>query len=93
MNQMEYPLHIFNPKENIKLKRCSTLEIHRLQVALRHIIRIYSVRISKLCMGASLYGIFVFLREFTAHMLIFHSHSALSKYENRLQVFFFIIII
>ena len=59
----------FNQKENTKFKRCSTLEIHRLLVALRHIIRRYSVRISKLCMGGSFYGIFVFLREFTSHML------------------------
>ena len=58
----------FNQKENSKFKRCSTLEIHRLLVELRHIIRRYSVRISKLCMGGSLYCIFVFLREFTSHM-------------------------
>ena len=59
----------FYQKENSKFKRCSTLEIHKLLVALRHIIRRYSVRISKLCMGGSLYGIFVFLREFNSHML------------------------
>ena len=40
-----------------------------LLVALRHVIRRYLVRISKLCIGGSLYGIFVFLREFTSHML------------------------
>ena len=69
LNQMEYFLHIFNQKENSKFKRCSTLKILRLIVALRHIIRRYSVRIRKLCMGGSLYGIFVFLREFPSHML------------------------
>ena len=56
-----------NQKENSKLKRCSTLEIHRLLVALRHIIRRCSVIISKLCMGGSLCGIF--LQEFTSHMM------------------------
>ena len=60
MNQMEYPLHNFNQKENSKFKRCSTLEIHRLLVALLHSIRRYPVRISTLCMGGSLYCIFVF---------------------------------
>ena len=58
-----------NQKESSKFKRCSTLEIHRLLVALRHIKCRYSVRISKLCMGGSLYGVFVFLRECTSHML------------------------
>ena len=58
-----------SPSYFIKFKRFSTLEIHMLLVALRHIIRRYLIRISKLCMGGSLYGIFVFLPEFTSHML------------------------
>ena len=43
------PPSYFNQKENSKFKRCSTLEIHRLLVALRQSIRRYSVKISKLC--------------------------------------------
>ena len=62
------PLYL-NQKESSKFKRCYTLEIHMLLVALRHIKCRYSVRISKLCMGGSLYGIVVFLREFTPRML------------------------
>ena len=89
---MEYLLHIFNEKENSKFKRCSTLEIHRLLVVLRHIIRRYSVRISKLCLGGSLYGIFVLLREFTSHMLYIPitfctKQTQESFYEMRFQVF------
>ena len=84
----------FNQKENSKFKRCSTLEIHRLLVALRHIILRYSVRISGLCMGCSFYGIFVFLRELTSHMLYIPitfctKHIQESCYEIRFQVFNF----
>ena len=85
MNQMEYPIHILNQKENSKLKRCSTLEIHRLLVALRHIIRGCSVIISTLCMGGSLCGIFY--KNSPLICCIFQSHSALSKYKKAAMKF------
>ena len=95
MHQMEYPPSYSYQKENSKFKRCSTLEIHRLLVALHHIIRRYSVRTSKLCMGGSLYCIFVFLRKFTFHMLyipitICAKQIQESCYEIRFQVFIFL---
>ena len=56
-------------KRTANLNDAQFWKIHRLLVALRYIMRRYSVRISKLCMCISLYGIFEFLREFTSHML------------------------
>ena len=67
----------FNKKEN-SFKRCSTLEIYRLLVALRHIIRRLLFRISKLCVGGSFYGFFYFYENSALICCIFQSHSALS---------------
>ena len=85
------PPSYLNQKESSK-KRCSTLEIHRLLAALRHIKCRCSVRISKLCMGGSLYGIVVFLQEFTHHMLYIPITFCIKQiqescYEIRFQVY------
>ena len=78
----------FNKKEN-SFKRCSTLKIFRLLVDIRHIIRRLSFRISKLCMGGSLYGIFYFYENSALICCIFQSHSALSKYRKTAMKFVF----
>ena len=78
----------FNKKEN-SFKRCSTLEIYRLLVALRHIIRRLSFRIRKLCVGGSLYGFFYFYENSALICCIFQSHSALSKYRKAAMKFVF----
>ena len=70
----------FNQKENSKFKRCPTLEIHRLPVALPHIIRRYSVRISKLCKGVRSMAFLYFDENSPLICYIFQSHYALSKY-------------
>ena len=79
----------FNQKENSKFKRCSTLEIHRLLVALRHIIRRYSVKISKLCEGARSIAFLYFDDNSSLICCIFKSHSALSKYWKAAMKFVF----
>ena len=79
----------FNQRENSKFKRCSTLEIHRLLVVLRQIIHRYSIRISKLCIGGSLYDILYFCENSPIICCIFQSHSALSKYRKAAIKFVF----
>ena len=80
----------FSQRENSKFKRCSTLEIHRLLVSLRHIIRRYSVRISELCMGGlPFYGILYFCENSPLICCIFQSHFALSLYRKAVMKFVF----
>ena len=76
----------FNKKENNEFLRCSTLEIHRLLVALRHIRR-YSVRISKQCKGVRSLAFLYFDENSPLICCILQSHSALSKYRKAAMKF------